>query len=289
MPPRGVGLGALLRARRERLGADKAAAVVHHDVQSRDGLGQLSDVCQHCPKVQGVVLRPVDVQDQAALGHHGQGLPEARVVEGHALDRAAAEAQAAQVPGRRRVRVQQLAHLLRAGVGRARGHDPSAQVARTEVGRLSDGRDPLDELALADVLEVVGAAGPEHGVGGHIHRGDDLVPRVHVGRQVLRQVPRQEGGVPQPPLQAVGVRAEEEVVVRVHDGEVGLQNLLLGLCQPSCLGSLSVRPRWQPVRLAVPSAEDRVLLQGIGTDGRGHRRQRSRAERGGAGARGRDP
>jgi hypothetical protein len=107
-----------------------------------------------------------------------------------------------------------LQHLAHAGaehqVGMAddAGADPGRAVAAGGAHR----RDAVGELRLADRTERLRPLGAVHGAALHEDGGDDSVALPQI-RQQLRQQVAPAGTVP-------------EVVVRIDDGQVGLQRLL---------------------------------------------------------------
>jgi hypothetical protein len=72
------------------------------------------------------------------------------------------------------------------------------------------GRDAVDEFGFADRAESLGAAGAVHGAALDEDGGDDVVPAVGIGQQVVQHVDP--------------VRALPQMVVRVDDGQVGFQD-----------------------------------------------------------------
>ena len=80
------------------------------------------------------------------------------------------------------------------------------------------GGDAVDELGLADRLQLLRPCGAVHRAGLHIDRRDDVVAAVGVGQQLVEQV-APAGPVPQ-------------MVVRIDDRQVGLEDRLLAAVEP---------------------------------------------------------
>mmetsp|Transcript_37908 Transcript_37908/g.109311 ORF Transcript_37908/g.109311 Transcript_37908/m.109311 type:complete len:279 (+) Transcript_37908:301-1137(+) len=206
----------------EGLRPHEAATVVHNDGRLRKGLGQLRHVPEHALEVQGGVLGAVHVHGQPLLRDDREGLPEARVLEGELVHLAPQEADAPEVPTRARMLGQGLLHLRRAGHVVGAGHDAGTEAAGPQEPGLAHGGNALRKLGLAGVAEVRGARLAVHDVALHVDGGQDVVPRVHVCRQLLGQVARQvrvRGAL----RVAVRIGGEEEVVVGVHDGQAWLK------------------------------------------------------------------
>jgi hypothetical protein len=84
-------------------------------------------------------------------------------------------------------------------------------------------------FGLADGAHLDGAGGARHGAGLDEHGGQDVVAGVDVGQQLIEQV-APVGPVPQ-------------MVVRVDDGQVGLQDRLRAPVEPSLADGQVVRGR----------------------------------------------
>ena len=96
--------------------------------------------------------------------------------------------------------------------------DPRAgpKLAITAAG--THGRDTIDELGLADRLHRLGSVGPVHGRTLDKNRGHHIVTTDHVGQQLIEQIT------------AIGMIPK--VMVRIADQSLGLDDVLLDLCQP---------------------------------------------------------
>ncbi len=80
------------------------------------------------------------------------------------------------------------------------------------------GSDAVDELGLPDRLHVVRAGGAMKRARLHEHRGSDLVPAVQVGEQLRQQI--------------APVRPVPQMMVRIDDRQVGLQDRLVPAREP---------------------------------------------------------
>ena len=96
------------------------------------------------------------------------------------------------------------------------------------------GRHAVDELGLADRAHLRRSTLAIHRLRLHVHRRDDVVAAVHVGQEIVSEVAR--------------ARANPQVVVRIDDGQLRLENRLRVSRQP--VGSYASR---RPAGLAVPA------------------------------------
>src|SRR5262245_15217447 len=106
--------------------------------------------------------------------------------------------------------------------------DAGGDAGRAVAARGAHGGNAVDELGLADRAEGLGPVGPEHGAAFDEDGGDDVVSTGDVRADLVQEVALLHSafaGVP-------------EVVVRIADGEVGLERLLLDLVEPGLVPRL---------------------------------------------------
>ena len=191
--------------------------MVEHDLHVRAfarHLGQGLDLRVVNPRFEGQIVRrqPLEAAAEVRVVHQprrrdiGGRADDRRIVRGDLADAAKPSA------GRSDLAFEHPIDIRQPQIGEADDAGANLGLAAAPVALLGD---RSDELAFADRAQFLGTAGAIARTALDEHARDDVVARAHIGQQFVEQI--------------AAARVIPEMMVRVDDRQIGLDDLLLKL------------------------------------------------------------